>query len=207
MDIAHFTLVNSKPGNFDSLREVVWIIFWHCYLEIDWRWESVSEKSVMVINILQMICIGHVPEAPGLPADMVVESSVKNCTARFYNHSTIKLSSKEQLKIQSTEKSFCICLWSNNQVLSINFITCLYFPLVSIRWSHYHLMDLFKSKGSSKEKFDSNNNWNTAWTRMILEGHLFLRLSSGFIWKMLIFVGKHLSFYPKNVCSFTVFST
>ena len=23
MDIAHFTLVNSKPGNFNSLREVI----------------------------------------------------------------------------------------------------------------------------------------------------------------------------------------
>ena len=69
-----------------------------------------SEKSVMVINILQMICIGHVPEAPRLPADMVVESSVKNCTARFHNHSIIKLPSKKQLKIQSTQTSFCICL-------------------------------------------------------------------------------------------------
>ena len=68
------------------------------------------EKSVMVISILQMICIGHVPEAPGLPVDMAVESSVKNCTARFYNHSIIKLPSKEQLKFQSTQTSFCICL-------------------------------------------------------------------------------------------------
>ena len=68
------------------------------------------EKNVMVINILRMICVGHVPEAPGLPADMVVESSVKNCRARFYNHIIIKLPSKEQLKIQSTETSFCICL-------------------------------------------------------------------------------------------------
>ena len=204
MDIAHFALVNSKLGNFNSLREAVWIIFWHCYLEIDWRWESVPEKSVMVISILQMICIGHVPEAPGLPADMAVESSVKNCTARFYNHSIIKLPSKEQLKFQSTQTSFCICLWSNNHVLSINFITCL---LALIRWSHYHLMDLFKSKGSWKEKFDSNNKWNIAWPRMILEGHLFLRLPSGFIWKILVFVGKHLSFYPKNVCLFSTFFT
>ena len=34
----------SKPGNFNSLREVIWIILWHCYLEIDWRWESVPKK-------------------------------------------------------------------------------------------------------------------------------------------------------------------
>ena len=44
MDIAHFTLVNSKPGNFNSLREVIWIILWHCYLQIDWRWEPVPQK-------------------------------------------------------------------------------------------------------------------------------------------------------------------
>ena len=72
----------------------------------------------------------------------------------------------------------------------LDFITCLYFPLVLIRWSssHCHLMKLFKSKESFKEKVDLNNNWKTAWPRMILEWHLFLRLSLGFVWKMLSFV-------------------
>ena len=61
----------------------------------------------------------------------------------------------------------------------LNFITCLYFPRPLIGWSssHYHLMELFKSKESFKEKVDSNNNWKTAWPKMILERHLFLRLS------------------------------
>ena len=65
----------------------------------------------------------------------------------------------------------------------LNFIACLYFPLALIRWnsSHCHLMELFKSKESFKEKVDSNNNWKTAWPRMILEWHLFLRLSLGFV--------------------------
>ena len=49
-------------------------------------------------------------------------------------------------------------------------------------------MELFKRKESFKEKVDSNNNWKTAWPRMILEWHLFLRLSLGFVWKMLSFV-------------------
>ena len=68
-------------------------------------------------------------------------------------------------------------------------------------------MELFKSKESFNEKVDSNNNWKTAWPRMILEWHLFLRLSLGFVWKMLIFARKHQSFYPKDVsvCSFSVF--
>ena len=39
---------------------------------------------------------------------------------------------------------------------------------------------------------------------MILEWHLFLRLSLGFVWKILSFVGKHLSFYAKDVCSSSV---
>ena len=66
-------------------------------------------------------------------------------------------------------------------------------------------MELFKSKESFNEK-DSNTDWKTAWPRLILEWHLFLRLSSGFLWKMLIFARKHQSFYPKNVCvcSFSV---
>ena len=38
------TFHTGKPGNFNSLREVIWIILWHCYLEIDWRWESVPKK-------------------------------------------------------------------------------------------------------------------------------------------------------------------
>ena len=33
-----------KPGHFNSLRELIWIILWHCYLEIDWRWKSVPKK-------------------------------------------------------------------------------------------------------------------------------------------------------------------
>ena len=63
-------------------------------------------------------------------------------------------------------------------------------------------MELLKSKESCKEKFDSNNNWKTAWPRMILEWHLFLRLSLGFVWKMLSFVGKHLSFYQRCLLIF-----
>ena len=66
-------------------------------------------------------------------------------------------------------------------------------------------MELFKSKESYKEKFDSNFNWKVAWPRMVLDWHLLLRLSLGFVWKMLSFVGKDLSFYPKDVCSFSVF--
>ena len=77
---------------------------------------------------------------------------------------------------------------------------CLYFPLALIRWksSHCHLRELFKSKENWKKKFDSNNNCKTAWSRMIVKWHLVLILSLGFVWKMLSFVGKHLSFYPKR---------
>ena len=81
-----------------------------------------AKKSAMVISILQMICIGHVYTWSSwtISAGIVVETWVKNCTTRFYNHLSIGMRSylsKEQLQIQSTEISFCICLWSNNQVL------------------------------------------------------------------------------------------
>ena len=143
-----------------------------------------------------------------ISADIVVETWMKNCAARFYNHSigmrSYLLKSNFKFNLQ---KHHFACLWSNNQVLS-KFYYLLIFLLALIRWnsSHCHLIELFKSKESCKEKFDSNNNWKTAWPRMILEWHLFLRLSLGFVWKMLSFVGKHLSFYPKDdVCSFSVF--
>ena len=62
----HCTFHTGKPGNFNSLREEIWIILWHCYLQIGWRWDSVPKKNVMAINILQMICLGHFLEAPRL---------------------------------------------------------------------------------------------------------------------------------------------
>ena len=143
-----------------------------------------------------------------IPANIVVETWVKNCTARLYNHGigmrNYLLKSNFKFNLQ---KHHFVYVYEVIIKCYLNFITCLYFPLALIRWnsSHCHLMELFKSKESCKEKFDSNNNWKTAWPRMILEWHLFLRLSLGFVWKMLSFVGKHLSFYPKDVCSFSVF--
>ena len=40
----HSTFHTGKPGNFNGLREVIWIMLWPCYVEIDWRWESVPKK-------------------------------------------------------------------------------------------------------------------------------------------------------------------
>ena len=87
-----------------------------------------------------------------------------------------------------------------------SFITCLYFPLAFIRSniSHYQLMELFNSKESFKEKFTLDNNWKTAWSRMILEWHLFLGLSLRFIGKIWSFSGKHPDFTQK-MPSFSVF--
>ena len=144
-----------------------------------------------------------------IPADIVVETWVRYCTARFYNHHSIGMRSyllKSNFKF-NLQKHHFVYVYEVIIKCYLNFITCLYFPLALIRWnsSHCHLMELFKSKKRCKEKFDSNNNWKTAWPRMILEWHLFLRLSLGFLWKMLSFVGKRVSVYPKDVCSFSVF--
>ena len=165
------------------------------------------QRTVMVINILQMICAVHVLESPGPYQQTLLEKLEWKTAARFYNHSVGMRSYllKNNLK-RSLQKRHFVYVYEVIIKYYLNFITCLYFPCPLIRWnsSHCHLMELFKSKESCKEKFDSNNNWKTAWPRMILEWHLFLRLSLGFVWKMLSFVGKHLSFYPKDACSFSV---
>ena len=90
----------------------------------------------------------------------------------------------------------------------LNFITCLYFPLALIWWysNHCNLMELFKTKETSKEKVDSNNNWKQHGQEWFFLGwQLFLRLSLGYVWKMWSFAGKHLSFYQKDFSSFPVF--
>ena len=126
----------------------------------------------------------------------IVETRVKNCTARFYDHS---IGTKSNFKFNLQKHPF-VYVYEVIIKCYLNFITCLYFPLALIRWnsSHCHLMELFKSKKSCKEKFDSNNNCKTTWSRMIVKWHLVLRLLLGFVWKMLSFVGKHLNFYPKR---------
>ena len=161
----------------------------------------------MVVKILQ-ICIVHVLEAPEIYQQTYCCRNLTKKLHKFYNHSigmrSYLLKSNNKFNLQ---KHPFVCVYKVIIKCYLNFITCLYFSLALIRWnsSHCHLMELFKSKKSCKEKFDSDNNWKTAWPGMILEWHLFLRLSLGFVWKMLSFVGKHLSFYPKDVCSFSVF--
>ena len=118
--------------------------------------ESQCKKSVMVINILQMKCIGHVLEAPGLyiRADIVVETWVKNCTARFCNRSIGMRSYliKSNFKF-NLQKHHFVYVYEVIIKCYLNFITCLYFPFALIRWnsSHCHLMELFKNKESCRK--------------------------------------------------------
>ena len=110
-----------------------------------------------------------------IPADIVVETWVKNCTARFYNHSIGMRSYliKSNFKF-SLQRHHFVYAYEVIIKCCLNFITCLYFPLALIIWnsSHCQQMELFKSKENCKK---------------------------------LSFVGKHLSFYQKDVCSFSVF--
>ena len=123
-----------------------------------------------------------------IPADIHVETWVKNCTGRFYNHSigmrSYLLASNFKFNLQEHNFVYVIVIIK----YYLNFITCLYFPLALITWnsSHCHQIKLFKSKESCKksrfkQKCTAKNGWM-------------------YIWKMLSFVGKHLSFYPKDVC-------
>ena len=100
----HSIFHTGKPGNFNSLREVIWIILWHCYLEINWRWESVPKKLLWLLTSFRW----NVKGMSLKPLDY------QQTLVESYE----KLSYKEQVQIQSTETSLCICLWSNNEVLS-----------------------------------------------------------------------------------------
>ena len=136
-----------------------------------------------------------------IPAD-IVETWVKNCTARFCNHSigmrSYFLKSNFKFNLQ---KHHFVYVYEVIIKCYLNFITCLYFSLALIRWnsSHCHLMELFKSKESCKEKFDSNNNWKTAWPRMSWEWSIFK-----IIIRICMKNSEFLSFHPKDVCSFSV---
>ena len=85
--------------------------------------------------------------------------------------------------MQSTGTSFGTFLWSNNQVLSKFYYLLIFSPCPKldeiVATVSCQLLELFKSKKSFKEKVDLENNWKTAWPRMILEWHQFSRLSLG----------------------------
>ena len=175
----HSTFHIGKPGNFNSLREVISITLWH----LPWNWlkmRDAAKKSVMAINTSDYIFRACSWNCWTITADIVVETWVKNCTASFYNHSIAMRSYllKSNFKF-NLQKHHFVYVYEEIIKCYLNFITCLYFPIDLIRWnsSHCHLMEQFKSKRSSTEKLDSNINWKTAWPRMILERHLFLRLS------------------------------
>ena len=141
-----------------------------------WNRLKIRVSARKKINIFQMICIGHVLEAPGLyQQTMLLETLVKNCTPRLYNHSiglgSYLLMSNFKFNLQKYHFNEVMMISSSNNIYFyevimkcyLNFITCLHFPLALIRWdsSHCHLMELFKSKESYKKKFVSNNNWKT----------------------------------------------
>ena len=116
--------------------------------------ENQCQKSLMIINILQMKCIRTCTWSSWtIPADIVLETWVKNCTARFYNHSIGMRSYliKSNFKF-NLQKHHFVYVYEVIIKCYLNFITCLYFPLALIRWnsSHCHLMELFKSKESCK---------------------------------------------------------
>ena len=118
-----------------------------------------------------------------------------------------KLSSRKATSVmQSTGTPFFTSLWSNNLLL-FKFYYLLIFFLALIKWnsSPCQLMKLYKSKECFKEKVDSNNNWKSAWSRMILEWHLFWELSLGFRRMIFSFCWKTSKFLPKDVCLISVY--
>ena len=137
-----------------------------------------------------------------IPADIVVETWVKNCTARFYNHSigmrSYLLKSNFKYNLQ---KHHFVYVCEVIIKCYLNFITCLCFLLALIRWNsnHYHLMELFLGKSWFKQKLKNCMAKNDFRVTSIF------KIVTRIWWKMFSFVGKPHSFYPKDVCSFSVF--
>ena len=91
-----------------------------------------------------------------IPADNVPQTWVKNCTARFCNHHSKGMRSyllKSNFKFNLLKHHF-VYVYEVIIKYYLNFVTCFYFSLALIRWnsSHCHLMKLFKSKETWKEK-------------------------------------------------------
>ena len=82
-----------------------------------------------------MKCIGHVLEtADSTPADIVAETRVKNCTARFDNHGIGMRSHliKSNFKF-NLQKHHFVYVSEVTIKCYLNFITCLFFALALIR--------------------------------------------------------------------------
>ena len=67
---------------------------------------------------------------------------------------------KAQFQMQSTGASFCMFLWSNNQLWSKTLLPAYIFPCLN------QLIRLFRSKENFKKKVYSDSNWKAAWLRM-----------------------------------------
>ena len=116
----HSTFHTGKTGNFNS------------EFLLPWNWlkmRVIAKKSIAVINIIQMICIGHVLEAPGPKQKILLWKLEWKTAERFYNHHrNKKLPSKKATSNAIYRNIICICLWSNNQVLSKFYYLLIFSP-------------------------------------------------------------------------------
>ena len=124
----HNTFHNGKPGNFNSLIEDIWLILWCCYLEIDWKWESVPKKVLWLLTIVRYLCtawgmtLKHLDHTSGYcrrnMSELSEELQQSSIIIRMRSYLL-----KEQLQIQYTETSFCICLWWSNYLPKFYYIS------------------------------------------------------------------------------------
>ena len=128
---------------------------------LPWNWLKMRVSAKKVLWLLTSfrwnveMCRACPWSSWTIPADIVVETWVKNCTARFYNHSAEMRSSfiKSNFKF-SLQKHHFVYAYEVIIKYYLNFVTCFYFSLALIRWnsSHCHLIELFKSKETCKGK-------------------------------------------------------
>ena len=125
------TVFPGKPGNFNSLREEIWLILWHYYLAINWKWASVPKKVLWLLTSLRWYVWGMSLKLLNHTSRHCFRNSSELSEELLQGFIIIRMRTyllKGQLQNQPTEKSFCICLWSNNQVLSKFYYLLIFSP-------------------------------------------------------------------------------
>ena len=124
----HSTFHTGKHGNFNSLREVIWIILWHYVALKLIDDESQCQKSVVIINILQMMCMRHVLEAPG-PYQKILLCKLEWITAaKFYNYRNEKLPSQGSASNAIYRNIILYMFMKYNKVLSKFYYLLIFSP-------------------------------------------------------------------------------
>ena len=120
----HSTFHTGKTGNFNSLREVIWIILRQCYLKIDWKWESVPKKVLRLLISFRWYVWGMSLKLLDHTRRHCCRNSGEKLQKGFIIVAMRSYLLEEQLQMQSTQKFHFVCVYKVIIKCFPNFITC-----------------------------------------------------------------------------------